>query len=92
MNDLHYALRRVRVISWLRRHDRLGGSWRYDIQRHEWIREDGVRVYARCSCTLSVGGLEEYYTSWYVARPIEGPIQHGTLRGTHVEGLHGVPA
>lgn len=64
--------RRRRVIDVLRRE--LPGAWQYDRDMHEWIRADGVRVYARAHVSIGVNGGESYYSRWYVEYPVHGPV------------------
>jgi hypothetical protein len=54
-----------RLIEQLRRHPDLGGEWSYDADIREYVRKDGLRVYARAHITIGVGGGEDYYTRWY---------------------------
>lgn len=64
-----------RIVEQLRRHPRVGGRWSYDVQMNEYVRDDGVKAYARSHCSISVGGCESYYSVWYVEWPVAGPIE-----------------
>lgn len=46
----------------------------FDVEMNEYVRDDGVKAYARSHCSLGENGGESYYTVWYVEWPIAGPI------------------
>jgi len=48
--------------------------WRYDRDMNEWVRADGVHVYARSHCSFGENGGERYYSRWYAAWPVYGPV------------------
>lgn len=72
--------RKQRMIDRLRRHEAIGGNWRWS-REDGYVRADGMRLYGYSECSISAGGTESYRSIYSVEKPGEAAMRVYDLDG-----------